>query len=119
MLKNIILINLMLLLSISVNAKEPDITKLFIVHFEVGPNWDKSLQPQEQTKFKEHSQNLNRLRKEKIITFGARYSDLGVIVIKANSLSIANSIIAIDPGVQSGIFNFRIEQLNIFYPWEM
>lgn len=119
MLKRVFFINLIILFSVSVNAENTDTAKLFIVHFEVGPSWNESLQPQDQTKFQEHSANLNRLRKEKVIIFGARYSDLGVIIIKANSLSKAKSIIEIDPGVQSGIFNFRIEQLNIFYPWEM
>jgi hypothetical protein len=118
MIKRIIFINFIILFSVFANAKDPETSKLFIVHFEVGPSWNKSLQPQEQMKFKEHSLNLNRLRKEKIIVFGARYSDLGVIVIKGSSLSMAQSLIAKDPGVQSGIFNFKIEQLNVFYPWE-
>lgn len=118
MFKRIIFINLIILFSAFVSAKDADVSKLFIVHFDVGPSWNKSLQPQEQTNFQEHSQNLNRLRKEKVIVFGARYSDLGLIIIKANSLNMAKSLIANDPGVQSGIFNFRIEPLNVFYPWE-
>jgi uncharacterized protein YciI len=118
MLKRIFFFNLLIFFSISVSAKGENESRLFIVHFQVGPSWDQSLKPQEQTKFQEHTSNLNRLRKEKVIVFGARYSDLGVIVVKANSLDAAKSIIAKDPGVQSGIFNFRIEQLNVFYPWE-
>jgi hypothetical protein len=102
-----------------VNAKDRDISKLFIVHFETGPAWNDSLQPSEQTKFQEHSLNLNRLRKEKVIVFGARYGDLGTIIIKADSLSMAKSMIIADPGVQAGIFSFRVEQINIFYPWKM
>lgn len=118
MLKRVICIFITILFSVSVTAKDSDTTKLFIVHFETGANWNKSLQPQEQTKFREHSQNLNHLRMKKVIVFGARYSDLGIIIVKASSLSAAKSMIALDPGVQSGIFNFRIEQLNVFYPWE-
>jgi len=117
--KRVIFIFFTILFSASVSAKDTEATKLFIVHFEKGASWDESLQPQMQTKFREHSLNLNLLRKEKVIVFGARYSDLGVIIIKAKSLSMAKSIIVIDPGVKSGIFNFRIEKLNIFYPWEM
>ena len=118
MFKKNLFINLLILFSLSVSAKEADATKLFIVHFEVGASWDKSIAPQEQTNFKEHSANLNRLRQDKVISFGARYGDLGVIVMKAKSLDDAKTEIAKDPGVQAGIFNFRIEKLNVFYPWE-
>ena len=93
-------------------------TELFIVHFETGPNWDPSLAPSEQIKFKAHSKNLNQLRKEKVISFGARYNHFGVIFIKATSLADATSLIAKDPGVQAGIFTFNIAQLKVFYPWE-
>ncbi len=119
MLNRVIFILFTLLISVFANAKDTDISPLFIVHFETGPNWNKSLQPEEQVQFREHSINLNRLRREKVIVFGARYGDLGVIIIKAESLNVAKSIIEVDPGIQSGIFNFRIKPLNVFYPWEM
>ena len=99
-------------------SKESDSNNLFIVHFELGPNWDKSLPPQEQTSFREHSLNLRQLRQEKMIVFGARYSDLGVIILKSETLANANAIISNDPGVASGIFTFKIEPLNVFYEWE-
>lgn len=96
-----------------------DNARLFIVHFETGPAWNDALPPEEQTQFREHSKNLNLLRKGKVIVFGARYGDLGVIVIRAVSLSAARSLIEDDPGVRSGIFDFRIEPLSVFYPWEI
>ncbi|WP_299077408.1 YciI family protein [uncultured Paraglaciecola sp.] len=118
MFKKAFLILFVMLFSISGMTEETENTKFFIVHFEVGDNWDKSLPPQQQPKFREHSQNLNRLRKEKVIVFGARYTDLGVIIVKADSLTKAEAMISVDPGVQSGIFIYKIEKLNIFYPWE-
>lgn len=91
---------------------------LFVVHFETGPAWNKALAPAEQPGFKEHSANLNRLRKEGLIKFGARYGDFGMIFLKADSRDAAKTIIAADPGVQAGSFIYRIEPLNVFYPWQ-
>lgn len=62
---------------------------LFVVHFEIGPAWNKALAPSEQPGFREHSANLNRLRKEGAIVFGARYGDLGMIFLKAETLEAA------------------------------
>ena len=87
---------------------------LFVVHFETGPSWNKSLAPSDQPSFREHSANLNRLRKEGAIVFGARYGDLGMIFLKADTLDAAKALIDADPGVQSGIFAYRIAPLQSF-----
>ena len=107
-----------LLIPVSATANEVTPDPLFIVHFETGPSWDHSVPPTEQTQFREHSANLNRLRGEGTIVFGARYGDLGVIILQVASLEAAESLIRADPGVLSGIFTFRIESLNVFYPWQ-
>jgi uncharacterized protein YciI len=91
---------------------------LFVVHFETGPSWNKSLAPSDQPSFREHSANLNRLRKEGTIVFGARYGDLGMIFVKADTLDAAKALMEADPGVQSGIFSYRIAPLRVFYPWQ-
>ena len=91
---------------------------LFVVHFETGPSWNKSLAPSEQPSFGEHSANLNRLRKEGAIVFGARYGDLGMIFLKADTLEVATALLDADPGVRSGIFAYRIAPLRVFYPWQ-
>ena len=91
---------------------------LFVVHFETGPSWNKSLAPSDQPGFREHSANLNRLRKEGAIVFGARYGDLGMIFVKADALDAAKALMEADPGVQSGIFSYRIAPLRVFYPWQ-
>ena len=91
---------------------------LFVVHFETGPSWNKSLAPSDQPSFREHSANLNRLRKEGTIVFGARYGDLGMIFLKADALDAAKALMEADPGVQSGIFSYRIAPLRVFYPWQ-
>lgn len=91
---------------------------LFVVHFETGPSWNKSLAPSDQPGFREHSVNLNRLRKEGTIVFGARYGDLGMIFLKADTLDAAKVVIEADPGVRSGIFAYRIAPLRVFYSWQ-
>ncbi len=96
-------------------ASEPT---LFIVHFETGPAWDMALAPAEQPGFKAHSANLNQLRSDGAIAFGARYGELGLIVLRAESLASATALLEADPGVVAKIFTFRIDELNVFYPWK-
>ena len=101
-----------------VTAAETPPSPLFVVHFETGPSWNKSLAPSDQPSFREHSVNLNRLRKEGTIVFGARHSDLGMIFLKADTLDAAKAVVEADPGVRSGIFSYRIAPLRVFYPWQ-
>lgn len=91
---------------------------LFVVHFSTGPNWDTALAPNQQTAFGEHSANLNRLRQENRIVFGARYSEFGMIFVSANSLQEVDELIGRDPGVVAEIFIFTAAKLNVFYPWQ-
>jgi len=94
------------------------ILQLYVVHFSTGPSWNDALPANEQTAFAEHSANLNRLRREGIIQFGARYGEFGMVFLQAESLSAAATIIENDPGVQANIFVFQIDELNVFYPWQ-
>ncbi len=117
MLHRILITLLALAVSTIALADEAGTTHLYIVHFETGAEWDAALTPGEQPGFKEHSANLNRLRKAGTIVFGARYGELGLIVLKAESLDAATELMQADPGVTAGIFDVRVETLNVFYPW--
>lgn len=109
----------LLLLSCTVPLSAQDADKpQFIVHFSLGPNWDADKPPQEQTGFADHGANMQRLRGDGVIRFGARYSDLGMLIIQADSREQAESIIKADPSVQHGIFNYSVEPVSIFYPWK-
>lgn len=90
----------------------------YIVHFQTGPAWDASLPPDRQPTFGEHSANMNRLRQAGTILFGARYEEFGLIVLRAASLEAAQALLDADPGVQSGLFIYRLAPLNVFYPWQ-
>jgi hypothetical protein len=90
---------------------------LFAVHLETGPKWNPALEASEQPSFREHSANMNRLREEGVIVFGARYDEFGLLFVKADTLDAAKAIIAADPGVRADIFVYRIAPLSVFYPW--
>jgi len=107
----------MLLMAWTAAAQTPP-SPLFVIHFETGPSWNKSQAPADQPSFREHSVNLNRLRKDGVIAVGARYGDVGMIVLKARSLDAARAIVEADPGVRSGIFTYRIAPLSVFYAWQ-
>ena len=109
---------LALVAAVGTAAAQAPPASLFVVHFETGPSWNKSLAPSDQPSFREHSANLNRLRKEGTIVFGARYGDLGMIFLKAEALDAAKALMEADPGVQSGIFSYRIAPLQVFYSWQ-
>ena len=50
--------------------------------------------------------------------FGARYGDIGMIFLKADTLDAAKALMDADAGVRSGIFLYRIAPLRVFYPWQ-
>jgi uncharacterized protein YciI len=106
----------MLITGLTAAAQEPA-SSLFVVHFETGPSWNKTLAAADQRTFKEHSANLNRLRRNGAIVFGARYDELGLIFLRSDSLDAAKVVVDADPGVRSGLFVYRIAPLSVFYPW--
>ena len=108
----------LLLLAMPAGVADDAPASHFIVHFSSGPAWDPARSPGEQPGFREHSANLNRLRSDGKILFGARYDDYGMLVVKAGSADAATALFADDPGVQSGIFEYQVAALNVFYPWQ-
>ncbi|MCW8999995.1 MAG: YciI family protein, partial [Kangiellaceae bacterium] len=90
--------------------------KLFAVEIKVGSNWDKSKSPSEQRFFKEHSVNLQQLRKAGHIVMGARYSDIGLIIFSANSADEVKAFMEKDPSMSAGTFKYEVHPLNVFYP---
>jgi uncharacterized protein YciI len=95
---------------------EVDSRPLFAVQIRVGPKWDPSKATHEQALFREHSANLKRLRDAGHLVVGARYSDVGLIVLAADSLDSARAMIDADPSVSAGTFAYEIHPINVFYP---
>lgn len=109
----VVLAGLLLWAPVSYADEKP----VFVVHFTTGPNWQADKPPGEQTGFGEHSANLQRLRKEGSILFGARYAEFGMIFLASDSIEAAGKVLDADPGVVAGIFPYEVEAMNIFYPW--
>jgi len=87
----------------------------FIVLYTIGENWDTTKQAHEQTYFKEHSSHLGELRKAKKIEIGGRYSDTGMMLLKAKDETEARTIILDDTAIKNKIFKAEIFPFDTFY----
>jgi hypothetical protein len=99
-------------------ASEPvvEALPLFAVQVRTGPTWDASKPPHEQLHFRDHSANLKRLRDAGHLIVGARYSDLGLIILAAESEAQVRSMMDGDPSFGAGIFRYEVHPFNVFYP---
>ena len=88
---------------------------LFAVQIRTGPKWDPSKPPQEQAFFKEHSANLKRLRDAGHLVVGARYSDVGLVVLAADSETAAKAMMDDDPSFKAETFKYEVHPFNVFY----
>ena len=92
---------------------------LFVVHLTTGPAWNKDKPPHEQAGFKEHSQNLSRLRNAGLLVMGARYqdsvADKGMLIVRAMSLDAVRAEFAADPMVKDKLFALDIAEFKPFY----
>jgi hypothetical protein len=87
----------------------------FIAIFSRGPAWDVAKQANEQIGFKEHSDNLRRLRAEKKISIGGRYGDKGMVIVEAPNEGEAKSLFASDVMVEKKTFILELNQFRPFY----
>jgi hypothetical protein len=88
---------------------------LFAVLFRTGPKWDAAKPPNEQAFFKEHSENLRALRTEGRIAIGARYADVGLILLSAATETEARALIERDASVKNGTFVFEVHEFRPFF----
>ena len=103
-------------------AQEPapaagtDTLPLFAVQIRTGAAWDAAKEPQDQTFFREHSANLKGLRDAGHLVLGARYADVGLIIIAAESEAQARGMMDADPSFAAGTFRYEVHPVNVFYP---
>jgi hypothetical protein len=88
---------------------------LFAAIFRTGPKWDQAKPPGEQPFFREHSANLARLRQAGTIVMGARYADVGLIVVSAASEAEARKLFEGDPSVPNGTFQLDVHPFSVIY----
>jgi uncharacterized protein YciI len=91
--------------------------KSFAVEIRIGPGWDPDKAPGQQRAFAEHSAHLRELREAGRIVFGSRYSDVGLLVIMAESEEAVRALMDDDPSMAAGTFRYDVFPMNIFYPW--
>jgi hypothetical protein len=87
----------------------------FIAIFSRGPAWDAAKPANEQVGFKEHSENLQRLRSEKKIPIGGRYADKGMVIVEAQSDEEAQTLFSSDVMVAKKTFNLELQRFRPFY----
>lgn len=87
----------------------------FIAIFSRGPAWDEAKPANEQIGFKEHSDNLRRLRSEKKISIGGRYGEKGMVIVEAQNEGEARSLFASDVMVEKKTFTLELNQFRPFY----
>ena len=92
---------------------------LFAVEIKVGKTWDPAKPPQQQAYFREHSANLRRMREAGILVVGARYSDIGLVVVSAATAAEVRAQMDQDPSIAAGTFVYEVHPLNVFYPGEL
>jgi hypothetical protein len=90
--------------------------KLFAVVFRTGPGWDKSLPPPQQKSFKEHSENIARMRSEGRLKLGGRFGEWGLILIEAQDEAEARAQIERDASVAAGTFSAEVQAWSTFAP---
>jgi hypothetical protein len=87
----------------------------FIAIFSKGPAWDEAKQANEQAGFKEHSENLKRLRADKRIPIGGRYADKGMVIVTASNETQAKSLFAGDVMLEKRTFTLEVYEFRPFY----
>ena len=89
---------------------------LYAAIFKTGPRWDSAKPPNEQPFFKEHSANLANLRAAGTIVIGARYADVGLVVVSAANETAARALFDTDPSLGAGTFALEVHRFSVFYP---
>lgn len=112
---SLLLVTALLSMAAAIHAQEaqraPD---TFVVLFRVGPAWDPAKPPSEQRHFAAHSANIAALKKEDRLVLGGRFSDVGLVLIRAADEEEARALIQRDPSVAEGTFKFEIHPWSTF-----
>lgn len=88
---------------------------LFALTFAAGPGWDTTKPPGAQAGFREHSQNLARLRREGRILAGGRFGALGLMLVRARDSAEVRAQLAGDSTLTRGVFTATIDVWRTIY----
>jgi uncharacterized protein YciI len=114
---SVILIAAVVLVTSLLRAQTPPApAPLYAALFKTGAQWDAAKAPNEQPFFREHSANLAKLRAAGTIVMGARYADIGLVVVTAATEAEARRLFDADPSVAAGTFTLDVQRFSVFYP---
>jgi hypothetical protein len=108
---------LVALLSASVAMQPPPAPtppRLYAVRLSTGPAWDAAKSPNDQAGMKEHSANIARLRREGTLVLGARFGELGLLVLRVPDEPAVRAQLASDPTIASGVFKVQVDVFSPF-----
>ncbi len=92
----------------------PPPPRLYAVRLTKGPAWDGAKSPNDQAGMREHSANIARMRREGHVVLGARFGELGLIVLRLPDEAAVQAQLAPDPAIASGVFK---SQVDVFMPF--
>lgn len=90
-------------------APTPPPPKLFAVRLTKGPAWDEARSPNDQAGMREHSLNIARMRREGVLVQGARFGDVGLLVLRVPDEAAVQAQLAPDPAIAAGIFTVQTD----------
>lgn len=88
---------------------------LYAVTFTTGAAWDTAKAPADQPFFREHSQNLARLRREGRIVMGGRFGAVGLILLRVRDGREARGLFEGDSTVVRGVFRAEFAAWRTLY----
>jgi hypothetical protein len=87
---------------------------LYAVRLTMGPAWDATKPPNDQPGMKEHSANVARLRREGTLVHGARFGEVGLLVLRVPDEPAARAALVPDPTIAAGVFKVQIDRYAPF-----
>ena len=83
--------------------------KLYAVRLTKGPAWDEAKAPNDQAGMREHSANIARLRREGVLVHGARFGEVGLLVLRLPDEAAVAAQLASDPAIAGGVFKVQTD----------
>ncbi len=108
------LVAILLVAAPFVHAQPAPAPKLFAVRFTTGPAWDATKAPKDQAGLSEHNANIGRMRREGILVLGARFGEMGLMVLRVPDEPAARAQFAADPTIAGGVFK---AQFDVYAPF--
>jgi hypothetical protein len=88
--------------------------RMFAVRLTKGAAWDEAKSPNDQAGMREHSANIARIRREGLLVLGARFGELGLLVLRVPDEAAVQAQFAPDPTIASGVFKMQVDVFNPF-----